>query len=108
MLFNYFLTLVYIFTNIWIKIIINKGVKKSANDVIIGIRKLLGSFPFLNINMEPINKNTNINTNRIKIVIIKIDMINKGFTISIPNTFPSMYPKLINAARLNKIVIANP
>ena len=84
------------------------GVKKSANDVTIGIRKLLGSFPFLNINMEPINNNTNISPNRIKMVLLKIDIINKGLTISIPVTLPSMYPKLINATRLNKIVINNP
>lgn len=87
---------------------IKKGVKKSANDVTIGIKKLFGSFPFLNINMEPINKNTNISPNRIKIVIIKIDIINRGLTISIPVTLANMYPRLINAARLNKIVINNP
>ncbi len=87
---------------------INKGVKKSANDVTIGIKKLFGSFPFLNINMEPINKNTNIRPNKIKIVVIKIDIINKGLTICIPVTLPNMYPRLINAARLNKIVISNP
>jgi len=58
--------------------------------------------------MEPINKNTNISPNRIKIVIIKIDIINKGLTICTPVTLPNMYPKLINAARLNKIVINSP
>jgi len=87
---------------------INKGVKKSARDVTTGIKKLFGSFPFLNINMEPINKNTNISPNRIKIVMIKIDIINKGLTISIPVTLANMYPRLINATRLITIVISNP
>jgi len=87
---------------------INKGVKKSARDVTKGIKKLFGSFPFLNINMEPINKNMNISPNRIKIVMIKIDIINKGLTISIPVTLANMYPRLINATRLITIVISNP
>ena len=92
----------------WTNIIINKGVKKSDKEVIIGINKLLGSFPFLNNNMEPINKNTNITPNRIKIVMLKIDIINRGLTISIPVTMPIIYPMLINAPRLNKIVINSP
>ena len=92
----------------WTNIIINKGVKKSDKEVIIGINKLLGSFPLLNNNMEPINKNTNINPNRIKIVMFKIDIINRGLTISIPVTLPTIYPMLINATRFNKIVINNP
>jgi len=54
------------------------------------------------------NKNINIRPNRIKIVIIKIDIINKGFTICIPDKLPNRYPRLISAARLNKIVINNP
>ncbi|MBA7481553.1 hypothetical protein ES705_23849 [subsurface metagenome] len=73
-----------------------------------GIKKLLGSLPFLNMNIELINNNTNIKPKRIKIVIIIIDIINNGLTISIPVALPNKYPKLINATRLNKIVISNP
>jgi hypothetical protein len=86
----------------------NIGVKKSAKDVTIGIKKLLGSLPFLNMNMELINNSTNIKPKRIKIVIIIIDIINNGFTISIPVIIPNKYPKLINATRLSKIVTSNP
>ena len=38
----------------------NKGVKKSASDVINGIRKLFGSIPRLNKNIAPINSKINI------------------------------------------------
>jgi hypothetical protein len=60
-----------------------------AKDVTMGIKKLLGSLPFLKIKMELINNSTNIKPKRIKIVIIIIDIINNGFTISIPVTIPS-------------------
>jgi len=58
-----------------------KGVKKSARDVINGMRKLFGSFPLLNIIIELMNNNMNINTNRIITLIVIIVIIRIGFTI---------------------------
>lgn len=69
---------------------------------------MLGSLPLLNKKIELINKNINRIPKSSKIVKIKIEIIKKGFTISIPVTLPIVYPKIINAAKLNKIVINNP
>ena len=91
-----------------IKTIKKKGVRKSANDVMNGIKKLLGSFPLLNNNIELMNNDmkkimNNNNTVRIKIIIIK-----KGLKISIPIVIAKVYPNTINTPKLNKIVISNP
>jgi len=56
--------------------IINKGLKRSAEEVIIGIKKLLGSFPLRKTKIDPMNK--------IKTVANKIKMIIKGLTMLIP------------------------
>ncbi len=64
-----------------IKIIKKKGVRKSADEVTKGIKKLLGSFPLLNRNIEPINNTINMLTNRRIIVINKTMMIKKGLMI---------------------------
>jgi len=86
-----------------IKTIKKKGVRKSANDVMNGIKKLLGSFPLLNNNIELMNNDmkkimNNNNTVRIKIIIIK-----KGLKISIPIVIAKVYPNTINTPKLNKI-----
>ena len=61
--------------------IMNKGVKKSNNEVTKGIKKLLGSLPCLNKKTELTNKRINIKIKRSKIVIKIIEVINRGFTI---------------------------
>ena len=67
-----------------INIIKKNGVRKSAIDVIKGIKKLLGSFPFLKIIIELINKDTNIIKNNNNIVIIKMIAIKNGLNILTP------------------------
>jgi hypothetical protein len=73
-----------------------------------GIKKLFGSFPFLKIKIELINKKINVIPKSNKTVVINIRVIENGLTISIPVTLPIMYPNTINAQKLNKIVINNP
>jgi hypothetical protein len=91
-----------------IKIINNKGVKKSAKEVTNGIKKLFGSLPLLNRNMEPTNKNPNNIKNNNKIVDNIIRIIKIGFIIFIPKVIPIIKPKSTNTNRLNKIVIKRP
>ena len=91
-----------------IKPINSKGVKKSANEVINGIRKLFGSPPLRNIKIELINNTPNNMRNKSKIVIIMINVIKNGFTILIPVVIPIMRPNEINTIRLSKIVIKRP
>ena len=67
-----------------IKIISNSGVKKSAKEVTKGIKKLLGSLPLLNRNIEPINNKKNKTKNKLVMVKINTKMIKKGFIILIP------------------------
>ena len=43
-----------------------------------------------------------------RIVINKMIIIKKGLTISIPVAIPILYPRTINAIRLNKIVTKAP
>ncbi len=64
--------------------IINKGLKRSAEEVIIGIKKLLGSFPLRKTKIDPMNKIKNKLPNRRKTVANKIKMIIKGLTMLIP------------------------
>ena len=66
-----------------IKTIKKKGVRKSANDVKNGIKKLLGSFPLLNNNIELINNEMNIITNNNKTVRSRMKIIRKGLNILI-------------------------
>ena len=61
------------------------GVKKSADDVTNGIRKLLGSFPLLKRNIALMNRKINIVKNNIMIVNVIIIMITRGLTIAIPD-----------------------
>ena len=63
------------------KVIKSKGVKKSARDVIAGIKKLFGSFPDLNKYIELMNKVKNKLPNKMNIVSNKIKIIKKGFTM---------------------------
>jgi len=86
----------------------NKGVKKSANEVINGIRKLFGSPPLRNIIIELMNNTPNKMRNKSVIVITMINVIRKGFTIRIPVVIPIMKPNKINTIKLNKIVIKSP
>ena len=62
----------------------NSGVKKSADEVTNGIRKLLGSFPLLKRNIALMNRKINIVKNNIMIVKIIIIMITRGLIIAIP------------------------
>jgi hypothetical protein len=66
------------------KMMKNSGVKKSANDVINGIKKLLGSFPCLNNIIELMNNDTNIIKNINKTVSSRMKIIRKGLKILIP------------------------
>ncbi len=86
----------------------SNGVKKSANEVINGIRKLFGSPPLRNIIIELMNNAPNNIKNKSVIVIIMINVIRKGFIIRIPVVIPIMKPNEINTIRLNKIVIKSP
>ena len=88
--------------------IISNGVKKSANEVINGIRKLFGSPPLRNIIIELMNKAPNNMRNKNIIVITMINVIRKGFIIRIPVVIPIMKPNEINTIKLNKIVIKSP
>jgi hypothetical protein len=62
----------------------SNGVKKSADEVTNGIRKLLGSLPLLKIKIALMNSVMNIVKNNIMIVNITIIMIIKGLIIAIP------------------------
>jgi len=62
----------------------NSGVKKSADDVTNGIRKLLGSFPLLKRKIALMNRKINIIKNNIMIVNVIMIMIIRGLTIAIP------------------------
>jgi len=55
-----------------------------------------------------INRKINIDTKSNRIVNNKMIMIKTGLTISIPVAIPILYPRTINAIRLNKIVIKRP
>ena len=84
------------------------GVKKSKREVVKGIKKLLGSFPFLNKNIEEVKRKTNITPKSNKTVIMMIITMKKGFIICIPVISPILYPSIIKAIMLNKIVIKRP
>jgi len=86
----------------------NKGVRKSANDVINGIRKLFGSIPRLNKKIAPINSKMNIMKKIIRTVIVIINIITSGFTIFTPDITPMEYPKKIRKNKLNNRVINKP
>ncbi len=86
----------------------NSGVSKSTNDVTAGIKKLLGSLPHLNIKIELINRNINRNTNNNRIVNNIAMMTKVGLIILIPVAIAMLYPIIINATKLNKIVKSNP
>ena len=89
-------------------IINRRGVKKSANDVTKGIRKLFGSPPLLKIKMDPTNNMINNEQKSIRTVINMIMIIKTGLTISIPAIIPTMYPRINSTAKLRRIVISNP
>ena len=59
----------------------NNGVKKSANDVTKGIRKLFGSFPLLKRKIELMNNRINIMINNSNIDKQIIKTITNGFII---------------------------
>ena len=86
----------------------NKGIRKSASDVINGIRKLLGSIPRLNKNIAPMNSKINIMRKIDKTVILIIEIIIIGFISFTPEITPIEYPKKINKNKLNKRVINSP
>ena len=86
----------------------NNGVRKSASDVINGIRKLLGSIPRLNKNIAPINSKINIMRKIIRIVKVIIKTIISGFTSFTPVITAIEYPKKIKTTKLNKRVISRP
>ena len=90
-----------------IKIISINGVKKSANEVVNGIKKLLGSFPFLKRNIELTNKKINIIIKSNKAVKLTTKIIKSGLMMATPRINTNPYPKRINATRLNKIVANN-
>ena len=74
----------------------NNGVKKSANEVINGIRNLFGSPPLRNIIIELMNNAPNNMKNKMIIVNIMINVIRKGLIIRIPAVIPIMKPNEIN------------
>jgi len=86
----------------------NNGVRKSASDVINGIRKLFGSIPRLNKNIAPINSKINIMRKIIRIVKVIIKTIISGFTSFTPVITAIEYPKKIKTTKLNKRVISRP
>ena len=86
----------------------NNGVRKSASDVINGIRKLFGSIPRLNKNIAPINSKINIMRKIIRIVKVIIKTIISGFTSFAPEITAIEYPKKIKTTKLNKRVISKP
>ena len=59
----------------------NRGVRKSNKDVVNGIKKLFGSFPRLNKNMELENKSMKTIPKRINNVNMMTAIINNGFII---------------------------
>ena len=86
----------------------NNGVRKSASDVINGIRKLFGSIPRLNKNIAPINSKINIMRKIIRIVKVIIKIMVSGFTSFTPEITAIEYPKKIKKIKLNKRVISRP
>ena len=86
----------------------NKGVRKSANDVIKGIRKLFGSVPRLKRNIALKNNKINIIKKIIKIVRNIINIITNGFTRSTPVMIPITNPVIIRKIRLNRRVKRRP
>lgn len=86
----------------------NNGVRKSASDVINGIRKLFGSIPRLNKNIAPINSKINIMRKIIRIVKVIIKIMVSGFTSFTPEITAIEYPKKIKTTKLNKRVISKP
>ena len=73
-----------------------------------GIKKLLGSFPFLKRIIELTNNKINIIMKSNKVVRLTTQIIKSGFIIATPRTTTKPYPKRINATKLNKIVANNP
>ena len=59
----------------------SRGVRKSNKDVVNGIKKLFGSFPRLNKNMELENKSMKTIPKRINNVNMMTAIINSGFII---------------------------
>lgn len=86
----------------------NKGVRKSDNDVIKGIRKLFGSVPRLKRYIALKNNEKNMIKKRIKIVRSIIKIIAIGFTSSTPVIIPIIIPVNIKKARLIKRVKRSP
>ena len=86
----------------------NRGVRKSANEVINGIKKLFGSLPLLNNIIELINNEMNIVINNNIIVRNKIKIIKKGLKILIPVVIAKAYPRIIKTTKLSKIVLNKP
>jgi hypothetical protein len=86
----------------------NKGVRKSASDVMKGIRKLFGSLPRLNKKIALINSKLNIIKKIIRIVIVIIKIIANGFTSFTPEITSIEYPNEIKNIKLNNRVISNP
>ena len=86
----------------------NKGVRKSASDVIKGIRKLFGSVPRLKREIALKNNKINIIKNRIMIVRIMIKISKNGFTNFTPEIIPIENPAIIKKPKLNKRVKRRP
>ena len=84
------------------------GVKKSAREVVNGIRKLFGSLPCLNNNTVHINKRINNEINKINIVMIIINDIIIGLTILIWGVINAiLYPMIMRKRKLKQTVINN-
>jgi len=73
-----------------------------------GIKKLFGSFPLLNKNIELIKRKMNIIVNNNIVLKEIIPIIMKGLTILTPEIIPIMYPIMIKAIKLNIIVKNKP
>ena len=86
----------------------NKGVRKSANDVIKGIRKLFGSVPRLKREIALKNNRINIMKKIMMIVRIMIKIITNGLTSSTPVIIPIENPVMIKKTRLIKRVNRRP
>ena len=72
-----------------------------------GIKKLLGSFPFLKRNIELTNRKINIIIKSNKVVKLTAKITKSGLIMATPRISTNPYPKKINAIRLNKIVANN-
>ena len=86
----------------------NKGVRKSASDVIKGIRKLFGSVPRLKRLIALKNNKINMIKKIISIVRNMIKIIIKGFTICTPEIIPTEKPTIMRNPKLNKSVSKRP